>query len=247
MHHTATISEVFSSRQGEGLYVGEPMTFVRFASCSLRCRYCDTPQGLCVREECRVEFPKHSGQFTNLKNPVSATKLCEILAGFDDPMLAITGGEPLEQSAFLAEWLPAVAPHKRVLLETNGVHHEALALVAPHVHVISMDLKLPSSSGCRPLWDRHEAFLRAAVASGREVYTKIVVTADTTDRDLECAISIVARINKYIPIVLQPATPTLTFHGAVSEQRLGSVQRLVGAYLEDVRTIPQMHKQWGIL
>ena len=95
MNHAATISEIFSSRQGEGLYVGEPMTFVRFASCSLRCRYCDTPQGLCVREECRVEFPPRSGQFTNLNNPVSATKLCEALAGFDDPTIAVTGGEPL--------------------------------------------------------------------------------------------------------------------------------------------------------
>ena len=39
---SAPILEVFASYQGEGLFVGEPETFLRLAGCPLRCRYCDT-------------------------------------------------------------------------------------------------------------------------------------------------------------------------------------------------------------
>ena len=37
------ISEIFSSIQGEGQYVGVPSTFIRLAGCNLRCVWCDTP------------------------------------------------------------------------------------------------------------------------------------------------------------------------------------------------------------
>ena len=36
------IKEIFTSIQGEGLYVGEKQIFVRFCKCNLACRYCDT-------------------------------------------------------------------------------------------------------------------------------------------------------------------------------------------------------------
>ena len=38
----AHLVEVFSSFQGEGLYVGQRQLFIRFAGCNLRCRFCDT-------------------------------------------------------------------------------------------------------------------------------------------------------------------------------------------------------------
>ena len=37
------ISEIYRSRQGEGLLTGMPSVFVRTSGCNLRCRYCDTP------------------------------------------------------------------------------------------------------------------------------------------------------------------------------------------------------------
>ena len=40
---TAPVMEVFCSIQGEGLWVGQPQTFLRLRGCPLRCRYCDTP------------------------------------------------------------------------------------------------------------------------------------------------------------------------------------------------------------
>lgn len=53
------VVEIFSSKQGEGLWTGTPSTFVRTVGCLLHCRFCDTPfafwntneaQTLCLEE-----------------------------------------------------------------------------------------------------------------------------------------------------------------------------------------------------
>ncbi|MFH1829326.1 MAG: 7-carboxy-7-deazaguanine synthase QueE [Pseudomonadota bacterium] len=245
--HTAHIIEIFSSLQGEGIYAGEQMTFVRFGRCNMRCVYCDTLEGICHQDNMRVETQPASGNFKNVENPVSATALTNLVQGFDNEFISITGGEPLEQVDFLEEWLPSIVPQHRILLETNGILHKELSRVLSFVHVISMDIKLPSSTRCKPKWTDHTSFLKKAVAAGREIYVKFVVTANTTDADIQKSIGIITKINKFIPIVIQPATPTLTFHHPISEERLKAVERLCSAYLDDVRVIPQMHKQWGVL
>jgi 7-carboxy-7-deazaguanine synthase len=245
--HSAHIIEIFSSIQGEGIYAGEHMTFVRFGRCNMRCIYCDTLEGICHKDSLRVEVEPGSGDFRSIDNPIAVTALCELMHGFDDKFVSVTGGEPLGQADFLEEWLPSIAPHRRILLETNGILHRELTRILPFVHVVSMDIKLPSSTCCEPKWEDHTAFLKNAVAAGREIYVKFVVTADTTDADIQKSIGIITRINKFIPIVIQPASPTLTFHHTISKERLEAVERLCSAYLDDVRVIPQMHKQWGVL
>ncbi|MFH0799037.1 MAG: 7-carboxy-7-deazaguanine synthase QueE [Pseudomonadota bacterium] len=247
MTHEANIVEVFSSRQGEGPHAGERMTFVRFGSCSMRCCFCDTPQGLSHDDACRVEIPAGSGQFSEIPNPVGAAALSEIAARFGDDTMSITGGEPLEQADFLAEWLPSQAPRRRILLETNGILHKELLKVLPFVHIVSMDLKLPSSCGMRAVWEEHALFLRNAQCAGKEIYVKLVITAETTDRDIQSAIDLMSSANKHIPLVLQPASATLKFRHTISEERLQSIERLCSAYLPNVRVVPQMHKEWGVL
>ncbi len=247
MQTTAQIVEIFSSRQGEGLYVGKPMTFLRFGRCGLRCQYCDTPQGLCHQESFRVESPAGSESFVDEHNPVSAARLSELVATFDDPVLAITGGEPLEQADFLVHWLPSQTPRRTIMLETNGIHVEELKRVLPFLHIVSMDIKLPSATGRRARWEEHKAFLETALSRTAEVYAKIIVTAETTDRDIERALDLIGRTNKHIPLIIQPASATLTFHHPATTERIESLARLCGVYLPNVQVIPQMHKQWGVL
>ena len=242
---TAPIVEIFSSLQGEGIYTGEPTVFVRFARCRLNCAWCDTRHALCDHLMCRITSPDGL-TVSEIANPISATALDEIMLPYDARFVSITGGEPLEHAPFLAQWLPSISLRRTILLETNGTLPDALAAVVQHVHVVSMDFKLPSSAGCAPQWEAHEAFLKTALKAGREVYVKIVVTEHTTDRDVQETIRIITRINKYIPVIIQPATSTPTFHDVISRRRLESIDRLCRAYLPDVRIAHQMHKQWGI-
>ncbi len=245
MQHTAQITEIFSSLQGEGVYTGEPTIFVRFTQCAMKCAWCDTAQALCDTAMCRVTAPDGLAVH-EVENPLSATALNEILEPYSARMLSVTGGEPLEQADFLAAWLPSINHRHTILLETNGVRWEALKAVVPFVHIVSMDFKLPSSAGCRPMWAAHEGFLRTALGAGREVYVKIVVTERTTDKDIQETIGIIAKINKFIPVIVQPATATLTFHDVISPQRLASIDRVVSAYLPNVSVAHQMHKEWGV-
>jgi len=244
--YEAEISEIFSSIQGEGLYAGERMTFVRFISCNMNCRYCDTPQGQCHREFCQLEDAPRTEKFKPVKNPIGITKLNHMLTEFDDSTIAVTGGEPLNHADFLAEWLPT-QKSKRVLLETNGVLHENLSGVLPYVDVVSMDIKLPSSTGCGPKWNEHREFLKKCIAVGKDVYLKMVVTSQTSDSDIQKSISLMTEINRFIPVFIQPASPTLRFNDNIGDRRLESIERLCSAYLSNVRISRQIHKELGIL
>src|SRR3989338_2206629 len=102
---TANLIEIFSSKQGEGPHTGEEMTFVRFAGCSLGCRWCDTDMASCVKPTYLVETPPRSKKFIEYQNPVTLEKLSEQLAYFTDPTISVTGGEPLEHADFLEAWL----------------------------------------------------------------------------------------------------------------------------------------------
>src|SRR6185295_6987278 len=102
------LSEVFVSFQGEGSHVGRRHLFVRLAGCNLRCRYCDTPDSL-ERSPGYTLYSRDGGPVSH-DNPVLASALAGTLASIiegDPPIdaVALTGGEPLTQSEFLAELL----------------------------------------------------------------------------------------------------------------------------------------------
>lgn len=241
-----SIIEVFSSLQGEGPYVGQEQLFVRFQGCSLSCRFCDTPASFVDNPECRVEQPPRSKQFKRYPNPLSVEALNEIIAGFPETTtIAVTGGEPLEQSHFLRSWLPTVAGQYRILLETAGIHAASLQDVRSEVDVISMDIKLPSVTGMRAYWPEHRAFV--AGAGDTELYVKAVVSAETTEADLDTAVDLVAGHSRQIPFILQPASPFARFRAVPSPLQLSRWRDRAARRLSDVRVIPQLHKTLRIL
>lgn len=242
---TASVIEIFSSLQGEGPRVGERHLFVRFQDCELSCKFCDTPTSFVVNKFCRVETPPFSKRFKNLANPLTAEQLNELLADFKEPILSVTGGEPLQKAAFLREWLPTVRPRFRVLLETAGVHTSEFREIADFVDIVAMDIKLPSTTGMHPWWREHESFLKAAL--GKELYVKVVVSSETTEEDLKRAMDLVASVDPSIPFILQPASAFARFRSIPAIEQVAGWQTLVQQSLKDVRVIPQMHKQLGVL
>jgi len=244
----AYLTELFSSLQGEGRYVGERQIFVRFAGCNLACQYCDSPQALVLGPTYKVENSPGSRKFETLPNPVSAAKLCELVGTLDKPAginhsLSLTGGEPLLQVDFLKEFLPQLK--MKVYLETNGVLADRLAEVIELVDIIAMDIKLPSATGQSPYWKEHRKFLETAYL--KEVFVKIVVTKETNVKEVDEAASLIAEVDDKLPLVIQPVSPHgPTKHRPAAEELL-AFHAVAKRKLTDVRVIPQLHKIAGLL
>jgi len=240
----AKVAEVFSSIQGEGLYVGCRQVFVRLAGCNLACVYCDTPAARREAAAARVERTAGERDFFSVANPLPAATLAEYVNGLlatPHHSVSLTGGEPLCQAAALAALAPALAG--RIYLETNGTLPAELALLLPHVDIISMDIKLPTSAG-RACWEEHRRFL--ALAAAREVFVKVVVTGAATAAEVRQALALVAAVDRRIPVVLQPATPAGKA-AAPEPATMLRLQALALTLVDDVRVIPQTHKMMGQL
>lgn len=241
------LSEIFVSFQGEGARVGERHLFLRLAGCNLRCRYCDTPYSL---ERCptwQFHDPATSCIRTQ-QNPVSPAELAALLAHCCEhepgvQMLAITGGEPLLQAKFLRELFAAATPKLPVLLETNGMLPEQLALILPDIDVVSMDIKLPSNTGERAFWEEHRAFLQ--LARSKECYVKVTIDNKTAVSEVKEAARIVCELAPQATLFLQPIVDGQGRLCADSST-LATLFAAARKHHEYVRVLPQVHKLLGI-
>lgn len=249
--------EIFASVQGEGIYVGRWMPFVRFSECDLRCAWCDSPETWLPAEECRIEMEAGTGRFRTLPNPISLSTVeaaLEALAPHPGGLVSFTGGEPLLQvDAVLALADRVRRRGLQVYLETHGLAVEGLARVAGHVDVIAMDWKL--ASAVRPAFhagsgsgvsfhERHEGFLRLARDSC-EVFVKVVVAPSTREAELDEVCRRMAACAPEVPLVLQPVTPAAGVLQAPAPELLLTWLRRCQAQLADVRMIPQTHRVVG--
>lgn len=251
--------EIFWSVQGEGVHVGEPSVFVRTGECDLRCAWCDSPETWRPAAACRVERQPGTGEFEGIENRVTVAQVVEHavrLFGARPGLVSITGGEPLLQPVAVHELAALLrARGMRTLLETHGLHGQALDLVAGEIDVVSMDWKLASSvrresdprhGPVAPFHDTHEDFLRRAASAG-SVYVKVVLTATTLDEELAEVCTRIARIAPATPLILQPVTPQGPVREAPDAERVLAWLRACGEKLADVRLIPQTHKMVGVL
>ncbi len=238
----AKLIELFASIQGEGLWVGKPQVFVRFHGCRLKCTYCDTPLTHHSIKNCRIEYPPFSKKFTQHPLEFSAQELDAAIDQFKIKSLALTGGEPLEQSAFIHHWLSQNKGRYEVLLETNGIEVAGLDAVLDSIQMISMDVKLPSSSKEVPYWDQHESFLNKA--KGTPTYVKIVYDESITDSEIQSLEKMIKTHLEVKSFVFQPVSP-------LQKRDLGRCLALFWQFAqkfpERVRLIPQTHKFINIL
>ncbi|MBP5784133.1 MAG: 7-carboxy-7-deazaguanine synthase QueE [Methanobrevibacter sp.] len=98
------VSEIFTSFQGEGPYVGTPATFLRLYGCNLNCEWCDTDistyEMLSVDDVAEILITQM--EFNNIKT------------------LIITGGEPTLQMEEVKRLIKELPDDIRIQMETNG-------------------------------------------------------------------------------------------------------------------------------
>jgi len=223
------IKEIFSSVQGEGIYVGQPQIFIRFAGCNLDCAYCDTKKSG-GKNYSPFEIVRKVGQ-VNSSNAIDT--------------ISITGGEPLLYPDFLLSLLPRLRiKNFKMYLETNGTLPSGFEKIRDFIDIVAMDMKMPTASSAKAFWGRHRDFLRLAVK--KRVFVKIVITPKTTIDEIKKAIAIIDDIDCGIPLVLQPVTPAKRVARKAPLGRLLEFQTLAMTLLGDVRIVPQVHKILGV-
>ena len=123
----APIIEIFSSFQGEGLFIGQRQIFVRFAGCNLNCSYCDTGDSKSEK----------SGKLMTVDEVVDSIN--DILTP-DCHVVSFTGGEPSLYPDFINEVSKQI--DLDILLETNGTLPNNIAMIEK-LDIVSLDIKLP--------------------------------------------------------------------------------------------------------
>lgn len=99
------VTEIFASLQGEGVHMGQPAAFIRFAGCNLDCPWCDTPGSKTTNDSQRLTL----GQ---LANAVESLKQKAVI---------FTGGEPaLQRPLDLLTSVLVYGLGHEVWVETNG-------------------------------------------------------------------------------------------------------------------------------
>ncbi len=233
------ISEIFSSVQGEGPYIGFRQVFVRFCGCNLACRFCDTNK---KKDICRVEVKPGKRVFEEWSNPMDisdvSNNIKRLIRATDPHSISFTGGEPLLHVEFINSLLSSIKKlGKKVYLETNGTLPEQLSILIDEIDIISMDIKLPSVTRDIPMWDKHYKFLE--IANSKEVFVKVVVDDNVVDNEYKQALELIEAIDSGIPLIIQP----LTGEGKclLSPDKGLQLQAMGQRLLKEVRIIPQAH------
>lgn len=243
---SAPVQEIFSSTQGEGIYVGKRQVFIRFAHCHLKCAYCDTPMQS-KDGYCHVETQPGLGVKKRFPNPLSTESLVEItvdlLRLLPHHSISFTGGEPLLYHGFLRHTLPLIRPYAPIYLETSGTQVDFFENVTDWVDIVAMDIKLPSATKEAARFEEHAAFYQQA--RHKECFIKLVFNETTSQQELEAVRDIVTDRNT--PIILQPETRLTDNTVQISPRRLFEIEATLAAWFTDIRIIPQTHKMLKVL
>ncbi len=239
------LSEIFSSVQGEGPYVGERHLFVRFCSCHRSCIFCDTNTER--TETVLLEKDSGSGVFDQIPNPLSAEDVLDCIREVDkkknNRRIALTGGAPLLQSHFLKDLLPLlVGDGYSIYLETAGDLPQQLETIIEWVDIVAMDVKLSSVTKEPNTFPEHWQFLEICRNYNVDVFTKLVLSAETDEAELLEAVNGIKKAGgENTLVVIQPMSKAEKTDAIPTGEQLLRWQDKVADILPNVRVIPQTH------
>ena len=107
------ISEIYVSRQGEGLLTGTPSVFLRTSGCNLRCWFCDTP------------FTSWNAEGSQRAIDSIIDEVSKLAESNEVEHVVVTGGEPMLQKQITALTSGLKQRGLHITIETAGtVWHE---------------------------------------------------------------------------------------------------------------------------
>ncbi|MFN4337166.1 MAG: 7-carboxy-7-deazaguanine synthase QueE [Candidatus Nitrosocaldus sp.] len=234
-----SISEVFTSIEGEGIYLGTKTLFVRLAGCPLRCFYCDTPYALEMGNGIYYDIDDAKAL---IKGKVESNTF----------KVNFTGGEPLLQHEAVRELARYVRDELmlKTYLESSCYDASRFLYVLPYIDICKIEFKLNDSHAIdgkhyNRLLENELLCLRHAIESRKATYIKVVVSSLSRRGDIEKLVRMIFEDDASKAIdgfVLQPVTginePTL--------EHMLVLYDTVHQYYPNVRIIPQIHKVMGI-
>ena len=247
----AYLSEIFSSIQGEGPYVGERHLFLRFCGCHRHCIFCDT--GVDKTPSVTVETVPGSAVFDQIENPLSIEQVMKIVRLMAPNKrfnrISITGGEPLLHFPFLLELLPNLSRDGySIYLETTGDLPDELKSIIEWIDVVAMDMKLSSVRQEQNTFLAHGSFLKICRDRNIEVFVKLVLSAETDEAELMRGIKEIKNAGgEETLVILQPMSSSQKTDSVPSGAQLLRWQERVAEELLHVRVIPQTHLKMKML
>jgi len=220
------VTEIYSGIQGEGLTVGMPSTFVRFAGCNLACEYCDT------------KFARGPGTRMTPQ---------EIAEQIDQPAVVFTGGEPLLQTEllYLVRLIRDFLSWKHITIETNCTIWWPKLIT--EVNLWSLSPKLRSS--LNPVYTVDDPDVRRTMLnyftqlSSSKQQWKFVISGAQDLLQLRALLE-THEFQLLGPIILQPEGSN---QKALTEYLIEQViHKKMLPRVHDIRIIPQVHVLlWG--
>jgi 7-carboxy-7-deazaguanine synthase len=232
------VSEIFTSFEGEGLFIGKKTLFIRLSGCHLKCRWCDTKYAL----------PLDSGidyQVEEIKD-----RIVEELQPFTYKV-NFTGGEPLLQIEAVIQLADFIKRHTnlKTYIESSCFDSELFSKILPYMDICKVEFKTEDSNVVEvedydTLVLNEFRCLELAIQNNKTTYIKIVVTNSTK---LDSFKNLVFNICKKIKpsdimgFIIQPSygidQPTVN--------KLLDIYDIAQPMFAEVRIIPQLHKGIG--
>lgn len=230
------ISEIFTSIEGEGIYVGTKTMFVRLAGCHLKCRWCDTEYALAL----------DSGKEYSLDEAKEMIESCIQPYTYK---VNFTGGEPLLQDQaiiFLSKFLRS-AKGLKTYLESSCFDSYRFSNVLPHIDICKIEFKSPDSGvtetkNYNNLLRNEFECLELATKHYKTTYIKVVTTNLTSISWFKELIQDIFSKIKASDISGFVIQPTYNTDEPTLEKLLNFYDIAFPSYPE-VRIIPQLHKE----
>ncbi len=234
----ARVSEIFTSIEGEGIFVGKKTLFIRFSGCHLKCRWCDTQYALPLDSGTEYQIDEIEDLIIRELQPFTYK-------------VNFTGGEPLLQTDAVIKLADFIKKQTnlKTYIESSCFDSELFSKVLPYIDICKIEFKTDDSKVVEnEVYDslllNEIKCLELAVESNKTTYIKIVVTNST---NLESFKNLVYNISKKIKpsdilgFIIQPS------HGVdqPTVNKLLDTYDIVQPMFPEVRIIPQLHKEIG--